>query len=86
MSRFTLHPLERAFAEQEQERKLAWLRQYWSATLAARAERNKVIRADPAAWRAAEMELRRAGEFERAVHCQRVADDLEAASQAPREG
>lgn len=43
-----------------------------------RAERNAIIAKDPRAWRAAEVELRRAGEFDRAVYCQRIADDLEA--------
>lgn len=42
-----------------------------------RAARNSVSAKDPKAWRAAEVELRRAGEFERAVYCQRIADDLE---------
>lgn len=61
----------------EQEHRLATMRERLAVSLAGRAERNRRISADPVAWRAAEMELRRAGEFERAVHCQRMADDLE---------
>ncbi len=77
MSRYARHPAEVVFADLELEHRLATLRDYWAVSFTSRAERNKLTSADPDAWRAAEMELRRHGEFERAVHCQRVADELE---------
>lgn len=48
-----------------------------------RAARNAKLALDPRAWRAAEIELRREGEFERAVYCQRVADGLEQKGDSP---
>lgn|GEM_PF-5780250 len=81
-ARYVQHPVEKQFAELEQQYKLDRLSGYWKAVLDARAERNARIELDPVAWRAAEMELRRAGNFDRAVCCQQMADELESAAGA----
>lgn len=76
MSREFYHRLDAL----EREHALArWLEAYRESE-EQRAKRNAIIARDPQAWRAAEIELRRAGEFERAVYCQQIADGLEPAT------
>lgn len=62
----------------EREYVLARYLEAYRETEKQRAARNAIIARDPKTWRAAEVELRAAGEFELAVYCQQIADGIEA--------